>query len=158
VQHTVGIAEMKVSANPADTFITHALGSCIGVTVYDPVVHVAGMIHIMLPMSRIDPAKAEARPSMFVDTGIPALFREAYQLGAVKDRVRLKVAGGANIMDANGHFNIGERNYTMLRKLLWKNNVLIAAEDVGGTVSRTVTMEVGTGKVTVRISGESREL
>ena len=75
----VGVADMAVSKNPNDEIITYALGSCLGITVYDPVVQVGGMIHIMLPMSTIDAEKAKNKPYMFVDTGVPILFNECYK-------------------------------------------------------------------------------
>ena len=156
--HVIGIGEMKTSDSEEDQIVTYALGSCLGVTIYDPVVRVGGMVHLQLPSSRSAPDKAAERPCMFVDTGVPRLFREAYGLGARKDRIEIKVAGGAQILDERGHFKIGERNYAMLRKLLWKNGLLIQAEDVGGTVSRTLSIDVGTGQVLVRSDGKVYEL
>jgi len=92
---------------------------------------------------------------MFVDTGVPRLFLECYKLGAQKSRVILKVAGGAS-SKANpddDYFEIGKRNFIMLRKLLWKNGMLIKAHDVGGSDSRTMSLAVGTGDVTLKING-----
>jgi chemotaxis protein CheD len=155
----VGMADMKVSSEPEATLITYALGSCIGVTLYDPVVKVGGMLHFMLPDSQIDPEKGKKNPWMFANTGIPELFQEAYKLGAEKRRVLVKVIGGAQVMDDSGFFNIGKRNYMILRKIFWTNNVLIRAEDVGGSVNRTVRLEVSTGRLWVKTSGsEEREL
>jgi len=150
----VGIADMQMSKDPRSTLITYSLGSCIGVALYDPVAKVGGLLHYMLPDSQIDAEKAKKNPWMFADTGIPLLFREAYKLGGEKQRMVVKVAGGAQIMDESGYFNIGKRNYMVLRKILWKNNVLIAAESVGGSVNRTLTLELSTGKVWVKTSGD----
>ncbi|MBT4499644.1 MAG: chemotaxis protein CheD [Gemmatimonadetes bacterium] len=158
MQHVVGIADMKISKNPEDSLITHALGSCLGVTLHDSITGVGGMIHIMLPMSKIDKEKARKNPFMFVDTGIPELFKKAYTLGAKKENITVKVAGGAKILDAANRFNIGERNYILLRKILWKNNVLIDSEDVGGGDSRTLSLSVSTGTVTIRTNGQAKEL
>ena len=102
--------------------------------------------------------KAHLNPYMFVDTGIPALFNAAYRLGAKKHRIVLKVAGGSRILDEKGVFNIGKRNYTILRKILWKNGVLIDAEDTGGACSRTMYLDVGTGWVGIRKDGVIRDL
>jgi chemotaxis protein CheD len=107
MRHIVGVADMKVSNNPAESVITYSLGSCIGLVVYDPTVRVGGILHYMLPESSIDREKAAARPFMFADTGIPILFKSAYQLGAVKSRIRIYVAGGAEILDQKGFFNTG---------------------------------------------------
>jgi len=158
---TVGVADMKHSASPGDVIITHALGSCLGITVWDPAVKIGGMLHVMLPCSRIDPGKAKERPFMFVDTGVPLLFKEAYRLGARKERLVVRVAGGAAVhgkTDGEDLFRIGKRNVAMLRKLLWKNGILVDAEDVGGHCSRTMSLEVDTGRVVLRVDGREREL
>jgi chemotaxis protein CheD len=155
VVHTVGVADMVVSKEPDDSIVTHALGSCLGISVHDPVAQVGGLLHVMLPLSTIDPAKAAENPHMFVDTGVPRLFLECYKLGAQKSRVVLKVVGGAcaKANPEDDYFEIGKRNFVMLRKLLWKNGVLIKAHDVGGSHSRTMSLHVGSGDVTLQING-----
>ncbi len=158
MDRTVDIADSVVSADPNDTIVTYSLGSCIGMTLWDPEVRVGGMIHYMLPESSLSPEKAELKPAMFADTGVPALFREAFKCGAVKKRLVIKVAGGAQLLDDNGTFNIGKRNFIMLRKLFWKNSVLIDSEDVGGSISRTIRLNVGTGKVTLKTRDGETEL
>ena len=158
MKYIVGISEMKISNRQDDVLVTYSLGSCIGVTIYDPVVHLGGLIHCMLPLSRIDPQKAAESPAMFIDTGIPALFREAYNLGAKKERIIVKVAGAAQILDEKGMFKIGERNYAVLCRILRKNNISIDAEDVGGTISRTMSLEIGTGRVIVKSPNGKEEL
>ena len=94
MNYTVGISEMKASDQPDDVITTYSLGSCVGLSLYDPVARVGGLIHCMLPLSRIDPQKAEANPCMFTDTGIPALLRLVLGMGAQRDRLIAKVAGG----------------------------------------------------------------
>lgn len=151
---------MKVSADPNDEIITHALGSCLGVVIYDPVARVGGMLHAMLPLSSVDPEKAKRHPLMFVDTGVPRLFIACYRAGAQKNRLQVKVAGGACIHanEDEDLFQIGKRNFIVLRKLLWKNDVLITSSDVGGSESRTLSLNIGTGQVTVRSNGTIRIL
>jgi len=141
-----------------DFLITHALGSCLGLTIYDPVVKVGGLLHAMLPLSKINKDKAKANPYMFVDTGVPVLFKTLYDMGAQKKRLIVKAAGCGNPLGKNEMFKIGERNHTLLKKLLWKNNVLLTAEDVGGTKSRTVRFDVSTGQVIISSAGEESEL
>mgnify|MGYP005849070137 CR=1 FL=1 len=153
MKQIVGVADMKISNNPEESVITYSLGSCIGLVVYDPAVRVGGILHYMLPESSIDKDKAGARPFMFADTGIPRLFKTAYQLGAVKSRIRVYVAGGAEILDQKGFFNIGKRNYMALKKMFFKNNVIIHKQDVGGNINRTVRLEIGTGDIYVKTSG-----
>lgn len=158
MQHTVDIADLFVTNEPDATLITHSLGSCIGVTIWDPEARVGGMIHYMLPTASISPEKAKANPAMFADTGIPALFRAAYGLGASKKRMIVKVAGGSSLLDDKGTFNIGKRNYIALRQIFWKNGVLIDAEDVGGSCSRTLKLTVASGKVTIKKRDGEAEL
>ncbi len=141
---------MKASNRADDLLVTHSLGSCIGLSLYDPATGVGGLIHCMLPLSKIDPAKARANPLMFTDTGVPALLQAVFELGAVRRRLVAKAAGAASLLDEKGLFKIGERNYTILRKVLWKNNILIAAEDIGGTKARTMSLHMATGETTVK--------
>ena len=146
----IGIGDCQVSADPADILITHALGSCIAVMIHDPVAKVAGLLHFMLPESSIDLEKAVKRPFAYADTGIPLLFQNAYQLGAVKSRIRVMAAGGAQMLDPNGTFNIGKRNHLAMRKIFWKAGVLVQKEEVGGMASRTVRIDVAAGRVQMR--------
>lgn len=154
----VDIADLKVSDDSRVELVTYSLGSCIGVAIWDPEVKVGGMLHYMLPESSIAPEKARRNPAMFADTGIPILFRQTYELGASKKRLQVRVAGGSSLLDDNGTFNIGKRNYTVLRKLFWKNGVLINAEHVGGSISRTMKLSVGTGRTTIRNRSQEVEL
>ncbi len=154
----IGVADLVVSADPAATLVTFALGSCIGVTVFDPVAKVGGMLHFMLPQSTLSEEKAKSNPAMFADTGVPMLFNKAYELGAKKERLVVCAAGGAEILDDQGHFKIGSRNRTILRKLFWKNNVLLAADETGGSISRTLFLRMETGAVTVKNQSTERTL
>lgn len=154
----VDIADLAVSNDPGCTLITYSLGSCIGVALWDPVARVGGMLHYMLPESAISPGKANEQPAMFADTGIPLLFKRMYSLGAEKKKMIVKVAGAAQMMDAKGIFNIGKRNHLALRKILWQNNVMIDAEDVGGIEGRTMRLDVGTGRVIIKTKAGEHEL
>ena len=157
MRHVVVVSDMKTGRD-GDFLITHALGSCLGLAVYDPVAKVGGLLHAMLPLSKINREKARANPYMFVDTGVPVVFKTLYDMGAQKGRLIVKAAGCGNPLGKNEMFKIGERNYTLLKKLLWKNNVLLEAEDVGGTKSRTVRFDVSTGQVTISSAGTESEL
>jgi len=153
----VDVADMKISDSPDEELITYALGSCIGICVHDPVANIGGLLHVMLPLSTIDPDKARHNPFVFMDTGVPRLFLECYKAGARKERLVVKAAGGASPLGdpENDVFCVGKRNFTMLRKLLWHNGLLLKSYDVGGTLSRTMILRVGTGEVIVKTNGTS---
>lgn len=155
----VGISDLKVSNNAGDILVTFALGSCIAVAIYDPMVKVGGLLHYMLPDSNLDLNKAQAQPGMFADTGVPLLFKSCYRLGAEKKRMIVKVAGGASILDDTNFFRIGQKNITALRKIFWKNNVMIEAEDTGSNYNRTVRLDLSNGKFLIKSSmGLMKEL
>ena len=150
----IGLADMKFSNDPASILATHTLGSGIGVTLYDPETKTGGILHFMLPESRMDPQKAQKNPWIFADTGLPLFFQEAYQRGGEKKRILLRIVGGAEVLGDSRYFNLGKRNYLALRKILWSHDLLIESEDVGGNVNRGVWLEVATGKVWVITSGD----
>ena len=157
MNHIVNVGDLKLGGN-GDLLVTHALGSCLGLMVYDPVAKVGALLHAMLPLSSINPQKAQANPAMFVDTGVPLLFHSLYERGAVKGRLVSKAAGCGNPMGKNETFKIGERNYTVLKKLLWKNNILLESEDVGGMNSRTIHFDVASGEIMLSTGGNNRLL
>jgi len=149
----VGISDMKVSNNSDDVLITYSLGSCIGVTIWDPEVRTGGLLHYLLPDSNLNKEKAKKNPFIFSDSGVPLLFREAYKFGARKKRMIVKVAGGAHVLDNNDFFDIGKRNVLALRKIFWRNNVIVAGSDIGGTISRTIFFNIKTGVTLVKMPG-----
>ena len=151
MKKVVGVGDFKTSNNVNDTIITHALGSCLGITAYDPMFKIGGMVHVMLPLSKADPEKAQAKPAMYVDTGFALLLQELCSKGAKKNNLEINVAGGASMKQNAGedYFKIGQRNFTTFRKLLWKNGYMIANQDVGGSTSRTLELDIKTGLVYV---------
>ena len=155
---TVDISDLKLSRNPDDVIVTYSLGSCVGVTLYDPIAKVGGMIHCMLPLSKIDREKAKIKPYMFVDTGVAAMLGELYAMGAQRQNIVAKVAGAGSPLGKEETFRIGQRNYTILRKFLWKNNILIDKEDVGGSKARTLYLYLADGRTTVKSEGKEVEL
>ena len=154
----VGIGEMVMSDRPGDILSAPNLGSCVGVAVYDPIKKLGAMIHCLLPLSKSNPEKAAKEPYTFVDTGVVQMFNDLIARGADKKDLIIAVAGGSNINDTNNVFEIGKKNYTILRKVLWKNNFLIKAEHVGEDLSRTFSMHIDTGEVWVRARGEKIKL
>ncbi|MCK5687538.1 chemotaxis protein CheD [bacterium] len=158
MNRNVGIAEMQITTDADDILITYSLGSCVGLSLHDPIAGIGGLIHCMLPLSSKNLEKAKAKPYMFVDTGVTHLLQKLYNAGATRKNLIAYVAGGANIMDVKNMFRIGKRNYTVLRKILWKNNILIAAEDLGGNCPRTMKLEMKTGTTWIRSSGREFNL
>jgi chemotaxis protein CheD len=154
----VDIADMKISNDPSARLITYSLGSCLGVSVFDAVHRVGGMAHFMLPLSSIDPEKAAGMPFMFVDTGLQLFLNKMIDAGAEKKNFIIKAAGGSQMLDEKKVFNIGDRNVTVMRKLLWKNNILIKASDVGGSLSRTMSLMMDSGSTILKINGKDAEL
>ena len=157
MKQIVQVGDMKVGVK-GDEIVTHALGSCLGLMIYDPEARVGGMLHAMLPLSKINPQKAAANPCMFVDKGVPVLFKKVYGLGGKKDRMIIKAAGCGSPMGKNEMFKIGERNYTVLKKILWKNGVFLKAEEIGDSISRTVYFDVSTGQIIIKTGKHERLL
>lgn len=157
MRHVVTVADFK-TGKQGDLLVTHGLGSCLGLMAFDPVAKVGGLLHAMLPLSKINPEKAQANPFMFVDTGLPEMLRQIYALGCRKSRMILKAAGCGQPLGKNEVFRIGDRNYTVLKKLLWKNNLLLRSKEIGGQESRTIYFDLSSGQVLLSSKGERREL
>jgi chemotaxis protein CheD len=149
----VGVADMVASNDSSAEIVTYSLGSCLGVTIYDPVKKIGGLLHLMLPESNIDAAKAVNMPYMFVDTGVPRLFHAVYQLGADRSRLIVKVAGGSQLLDHQGVFNIGSRNLKAFETLIAQNGLAIHASDTGGISSRTLRLDLASGLTTIKTPG-----
>jgi chemotaxis protein CheD len=148
MKHIVLVGDMKVGKK-GDVIVTYALGTSLGLVAYDPKAQVGGLLHAMLPLSKSDPKKAAANPFIFVDTGVPKLFEEIYNMGGDKSRLVVKAAGCSRPEGDNEMFKIGEKNYAVLKKILWKNNILLEGEEVGGTANRTVQFDVASGEIKV---------
>lgn len=144
---------MVASNDASAELVTYSLGSCLGIAIYDATARVGGLLHVMLPDSRIDAAKAATLPFMFVDSGVPKLFQAAYSLGADRRRLVVKVAGGAQLLDPQKVFNIGERNAQVFSELLVRNGYTVHARDVGGLASRTMRLDMTTGKISIKSPG-----
>lgn len=154
----VGVADMAVVRASAGRLTTHALGSCIGVTIFDPVAGVGGLLHYMLPQPGSPDQASAKKVAMFATTGIPALFKAAYDLGASKQNIIVCAAGASQLLQDGAGFQIGKRNHTMMRKLFFKNNIVVAAEDIGGSDARTLSLELSNGTALVRTKGKEETL
>jgi len=154
----VGVSDCRISKDRGSTLVTYALGSCVGIGVFDPACSVGGLLHVLLPESSLDMDKAARNPFMFADTGVVELLNRCMELGAAKSRLRVWLAGGSAVMDPRGVFNIGKRNQLAVRKALWKAGLLTRGEDLGGPGSRTVRLELSTGTFWIRAAGADQEL
>lgn len=151
----LGVGDYGAINKQGDVIKTFALGSCVAVILLDPKTKTIGMAHVALPDSKISPERVKERPGYFADTGIPVLIERMKSLGVGKARgLIVKLAGGACVMDPNSTFNIGKRNILAIRKCLWKYGMGAVAEDVGGNISRTVSVSVDTGKVVIASLGK----
>jgi chemotaxis protein CheD len=146
----VASGEFHVSANDEDVLITYDLGDSIVVMIYDPLARIGGLLHFQMPNSAANPGLSLRQPGAFADTGIPLLLRAAEQCGAQKKRLILKAAGGAQVEGDQSIPQIGKKNYLAMRKILWKTGVVIRHENIGGTATRTVALQVNTGHTVVK--------
>ena len=153
----VNISDMKLSDDPEDVIVTYSLGSCLGVTAYDPQAKIGGLVHCLLPTDASAKEKSRVNPFMFVNTGVTAMVRQLIKKGANRDRLIFKAAGGANMRD-DTLFRTGERNMDALQRLLDKNNVQLTASDVGDTIPRTMFLFLEDGDVVVRSFGKEKAL
>lgn len=151
---TVNISDMKASADKDALLITHSLGSCIGLVGYDPRVTAGALLHFQLPDSSNHGRRAQENPFMFADTGIPLLLQALQSLGGEKNRMVFGMFGGSNMLDDDELFKIGTKNARATKKILWQNSISLKYEDVGGNASRTLSLEVGTGRVALRKNGK----
>jgi chemotaxis protein CheD len=149
---------MRVASHWDDILVTYSLGSCMGLTLYDKEAGVGGMIHCMLPLSRMAPERAKAAPAMFVDTGFSLLLTRMFERGVQRRNLVARIAGAAQTLDPDGFFRIGERNRAVARRVLEKNGIHLQSEMTGGSVPRTMYLYMETGKTMVRSQGEMVEL
>jgi chemotaxis protein CheD len=146
----VGISELAITADPAASLATYALGSCIAVAMNDPAARVAGLLHFLLPDSAWDTARGQGNPCMYADRGIPLLLEQLLDAGASRQRLIVRAAGGANVLDDQGLFGIGKRNDASLRKTLTESGLALHAAAIGGSVARSVRLDAGSGRLWVR--------
>lgn len=152
---TIGIGDLKV-CKPPDILVTYALGSCVGVCLYDMATKVGGLSHIMLPESNAD-SRAKT-PMRFADSALPMLVDQMVRMGASRARLTAKIAGGATMFaTASDKFNIGERNLEAVRKFLRENRIPILAEDVGLDYGRTQFFYPETGVMEIRAAAKGNK-
>lgn len=149
---TVGIADMKLLQNDG-ILITYALGSCIGLCFHDPRLRLGALLHIMLPLNM---EAGRTHPLKYADTGIKETLRQMEARGASRSRMTVKIAGGAKMFEVSGSGlgNIGQRNIESVHAILKRENIRLLAENVGGTVARTLLFDVASGQACIRSYGQ----
>ena len=147
---TIGIADMKM-AKGQGMLVTYALGSCIGICLYDPAIKLGALVHIMLPVNM---ETNRTNTMKYADTGIRETLKQMESMGARRGRITAKIAGGAKMFETGASLgNIGQRNIESVRMNLKKEGVRLMKEDVGGSVARTLLFDVESGLGCVRSYG-----
>lgn len=152
---TVGISDMKISRRPGDILITHSLGSCLGLSAWDPKAGIGGLIHCLLPKAHSPEVKT---PYMYVNVGVPQMIRKMVAMGCAKSSLVFKAAGCGRMIQIQNQFDTGSQNLAMLETLFAKNGVALAAMDVGGSIPRTMALHMDTGTVIVSSQGKEWEI
>ena len=147
----LGIGDYGITQNPNEVLKTMALGSCVAIIIMDVQTHMIGMAHIALPDSRVNKSKALEQPGYFADTGIATLLKKMKARGMKNSRSKLivKLVGGSSMIKNNSSFNIGKRNILAVKKVLWKYGMGAKSEDIGGFISRTVSVDAKKGVVLI---------
>ena len=147
---TVGIADLNVAREP-DMLATYALGSCVGICLYDAERKIAGLAHIMLPLSKEAAQGSAENKRRYADTGITELIQTMQANGANPTKLTAKIAGGAQMFSTNSSvFNIGERNVAAVKKVLGAYKIRIVAEETGANYGRTVFFHPENGIMEIR--------
>lgn len=156
---TVGLGELAVSQDPQEILVAYGLGSCVGIGMYDQRLHLAGLLHALLP---VHPMGNNDEHSRYVDTGIKVMISELTKKGADRLHLVVRMAGGANMLVApgfTGSFNIGTRNVEAAFTTLNDLRMTLSGKEVGGTTGRTVKFYVKDGRMTIRsIGNQEREV
>ncbi len=151
VMVATGLGEMNISSDPGTVLACLGLGSCIGISAYDPVIHLGGMVHVVLPQG--NEADCQKSPGKFANSALSFLITEMEKKGAVKKRIIFKIAGGAKIIKtvpAKSILDIGDRNVTAIKASFAENKIDIKAEDLLGDQGRSMWLHVESGVTRVR--------
>ncbi len=154
----VNFSEMRISSNPVETLVAFSIGSGIGMTIHDPAGGVGGVLNFILPDSKRAGGKNLSQNRfMFADTGISVFLQTLFERGAKAEHMKVVIAGGAHILDRTGVFSIGQKNLEALKTSLGNFDLKIRHEATGGTKSRTICLEIGSGRSIIKTFGEGEE-
>lgn len=154
----VGMADLNVCTSP-DVITTLGLGSCVGIVLYDSVIKVAGLAHIMLPDST--QIRCNDNVAKFADTGIDALLERMEKLGVSRRRLTAKIAGGAQMFaftSENSMLAVGRRNVEATKEKLNTLGISIIAEDTGDSYGRTIEFYPETGELLIKSVGRDKKI
>jgi chemotaxis protein CheD len=154
----VGIADIKI-AKGENSIVTYALGSCVGICVYDEVTGIGGMLHAMLPDS--SGAVDLTKPEKYVDTGVDILYRMLCRMGADGHRLKAKLVGGAKMYELKAELpqmDIGTANVMQARRLLKKLGISLVREVTGGVVGRTIRFNPANGAVKIQATDNTTQV
>jgi chemotaxis protein CheD len=146
----VEMAQLILAEAPA-RLVTRGLGSCLGITIYDPIKKIGGMVHAMLP--DIEKAKIQTNSARFVNSAVKTMVKEMEKKGCSKPRMVAKVFGGAHMFSfiiSDGALNVGQKNVEMAESVLNEMNIKIAVLETGGTFGRTIELDLNDGKVLIK--------
>ncbi|MFZ5806307.1 MAG: chemotaxis protein CheD [Verrucomicrobiota bacterium] len=149
----VGVGDCKVSADPNIILTTYALGSCLGITAFDPEHKIGGLLHAMLPSSRAAD-REKNRHAMFVDTGMEDLLADMQAAGANVATLEFKVFGGAKVLEADHFFRIGVKNVEAFNEIVSRLGLNVRALEVGGNLNRTIKLQISSGRVKVKMPNQ----
>ncbi|MBF0197832.1 MAG: chemotaxis protein CheD [Planctomycetes bacterium] len=152
----VDVGDMKTSNHPDEMIRTYALGSCIGMTAYDPKLKLGALLHYKLP--REMGQKTKQNPYSFGNTGIPLLLNTMLEMGAQKKTLQLFICGAAKEIEGKCIFDVGLKNYQLCSRLLKKNGYHLNGMDIGGQEARTMSLYLDTGKVTIMRKKKEEEM
>lgn len=146
----IGIGGIAISNTIGDQIKTFSLASCVAVTAYCQVRHTAGMIHVALPEDQKQGDWLKSQPCYYATYGVPLLLQKmCKEYGCPKESLEIELFGGARSVRGNDVFHIGTRNLRTVKGILEELNLMYVATEIGGTNSRTLGMDVATGKKTV---------
>lgn len=149
----VGVGDLKVSNDANVIITTYALGSCLGITAFDPEQKIGGMLHAMLPSSKAA-EREKNRRAMFVDTGMEDLLSEMQTMGADLQKLEIKVFGGAKVLEADRFFRIGSKNVEAFNEIVNQRGLIVRALEVGGNSNRTIKFQISSGRVKVKMPNQ----
>jgi chemotaxis protein CheD len=154
----VGVGDMATTDNRMTALSTYALGSCVGIVAFDPGNIVGGMLHVMLPDSRISVEKAQSQPFIFADTGMDCFLASLVELGAAPDRLKIVLAGGASAMSSSDAFKIGEKNIIAVKLKLTEFGLITVCEQLGGFTNRSLHFDLQKGRLLISLPDQNMEV